>query len=210
MFALPRLSLLQLAFAITASYYSSLAHARLSADTPSMVPFLNPNVEVQEPYYDAAGLLPPAGSPTPVSLYSLEEDEYTVLAHHPLYPKYKVRVKKSRFCDETVKLRFFLFSVVLYHEIDALFFFLFSCFCFCFGAGCVLVGLRGTSISAPDTCFSTFSKAETTLIKTMSYFGLMAAPDVLPLSGSSSNSVSKQVNTIDYFLYTCDNFFLLL
>jgi hypothetical protein len=209
MFALPRLSLLPLAFAITASYYSSLAHARLSADTPSMVPFLNPNVEVQEPYYDAADLLPSAGSPTPVSLYSLEEDEYTVLAHHPLYPKYEVRVKKSRFCDETVKLRFFCFLLPCTMK---LMLFFFSCFFFVFvflGGMCV-VGLRGTSISAPDTCFSTFSKAETTLIKTMLYFGPMAGPDVLLLSDSSSNSVSKQVNTIDYFLYTCDNFFPLL
>jgi hypothetical protein len=36
------------------------------------------------------------------SLSSLKESEYTVLSH-PTFPRYSLRIKKTRFCDSTVK-----------------------------------------------------------------------------------------------------------
>lgn len=75
-------------------------HVNALLSTPPPMPFLN---HVQEPYN--AGLS--KSSQLPLSLSSLNQNEYTVLSHHPLYPNYSVRVKKSRFCDETVKLRYF-------------------------------------------------------------------------------------------------------
>jgi hypothetical protein len=44
-----------------------------------------------------------AGLFTPMeSLHALSEAEFTTLTH-PLFPHYSVRIKKSRFCDQTVE-----------------------------------------------------------------------------------------------------------
>jgi len=45
----------------------------------------------------------PNGLFTPLeSLSLLKEDQFTTM-HHPFFPKYSVRIKKSDFCDPTVK-----------------------------------------------------------------------------------------------------------
>lgn len=47
--------------------------------------------------YDAGLFSPPF-----LSLSALPESEWAILSH-PLHPKYSVRVKKTKFCDDTVK-----------------------------------------------------------------------------------------------------------
>ncbi|XP_006461495.1 hypothetical protein AGABI2DRAFT_69247 [Agaricus bisporus var. bisporus H97] len=67
-----------------------------------MKPWLNLNHPEQQYYYNTAVSDSPRGPLSSLSLSSLDENEYTVLSDHPLYPNYNVRIKKSRFCDETV------------------------------------------------------------------------------------------------------------
>ena len=44
------------------------------------------------------------------TLSTLSETEFTTLGH-PVFPRYSVRIKKTSFCDETVKFVFWLFEI---------------------------------------------------------------------------------------------------
>lgn len=55
-------------------------------------------------YFGADSQVYDAGLFTPAeSLTSLSESTFTTLGH-PLFPNYGVRIKQSKFCDETVRL----------------------------------------------------------------------------------------------------------
>jgi hypothetical protein len=99
---------------------------------------------------------------TPVGdLSLLNESGYTTFGH-PLYPHYGVRMKRTRFCDETVRFETLLdlSPSLAINGVD-------------------LTELtRGISISKRGTCFSTSLRVETNQTRTMLYFGRMGVCNV--------------------------------
>ena len=59
----------------------------------------------QDPYKVPSSLSDNLALKSTINLSSIGDSEYTALAH-PRFPNHRVRIKKSNFCDPTVKLAF--------------------------------------------------------------------------------------------------------
>ncbi|TFK48037.1 serine carboxypeptidase [Heliocybe sulcata] len=71
---------------------ASQVQHHLALPVPSLLGYQLPNLAPSYDSYDT-GLFSPLGS-----LTALKEDQFTTL-HHPFFPRYEVRVKRSDFCD---------------------------------------------------------------------------------------------------------------
>ena len=116
-----------------------------------------------------------AGLFTPVEdLGVLSVTEFTTLAH-PAFPKYNVRIKKSDFCDGTVRYVVWFLQCVSLHAMLRI---------QIANGGRVRDFYSGlsqdTSTSRRGTCSSTSSRAGATPTKILSYSGRMVGLDVPP------------------------------
>lgn len=87
---------------------AALAVSGLQSTIASQSPFLRPasdevSLRFAHEQYDAGLFSPPFSS-----LSAVPEMEWGILSH-PLFPKYSVRLKKSSFCDDTVRYAFLLY-----------------------------------------------------------------------------------------------------
>jgi len=105
-------------------------------------------------------------------LSSLSQTDFTVISH-PFFPNVGARIKKTRFCDQTVKCAFHCILSSL--SVDP---------------STSSAHTLGTLTFKPDIFSSTFLRADATQTGTTSYFGPTEAQGALLQRVSSWNSVS--------------------